>query len=112
MEKNNNYDIGIDVTEINRFENVSKYFIERILTLNELHQYLKLNSNIEKKKFLASRWAAKEAVYKICANQISHFINIEFYYNDNGKLICKTFPNVKVSISYFDKFVCAIALFL
>lgn len=113
MVKNNNYDIGIDATNIKRFEKVSQHFIKRILTNNEYQDYLLIENQQQKLKFLASRWSLKEAVFKVVGNteKAQHFINIEFYSDDNNKVFCKTYPNIKVSLTYVDNIVCSIALY-
>ncbi|MDE5841579.1 MAG: 4'-phosphopantetheinyl transferase superfamily protein, partial [Malacoplasma sp.] len=59
----NNYAIGIDVTSILKFQNKNEKFAKRILTKNEYLNYLKIDDYL-KSKFLAVRWALKEATYK------------------------------------------------
>ena len=55
--------IGVDLTKIDRFNEVSKHFIERIYSDNEMKEYYML---LEEKQatYLASRWAVKEALFK------------------------------------------------
>lgn len=114
MKKVNNhyYDIGIDVTEFDRFKQLSDRFIRRFLTENEYSEFLKTD-NIGKTKFLASRWALKEAVFKATSkkNPIP-FTKIEFKKNNDGFVECTTFENVKVSLSYTKNYVYAIALWI
>lgn len=52
--------LGIDIVPISRME-VSEYFIEKILSTNELKIFEK---RVNKKEFLAGRFAAKEAFMK------------------------------------------------
>ncbi|BAC43825.1 holo-acyl carrier protein synthase [Malacoplasma penetrans HF-2] len=107
-----NFNIGIDVTKIDYFVNKSDKFIKRLLTDNEYNQYLKIDNNL-KPRFLASRWALKEATFK-AINEFHKifFINIEFIKNDNNSYTCTTFKNVKVSISYDGNQVFATAIYL
>lgn len=106
-----NFSIGIDVTNIDYFINKSDRFIKRLLTKNEYNQYLKIDNNL-KARFLASRWALKEATFK-AVNEFHKifFINIEFIKNENT-YICTTFENVRVSISYDGNQVFATAMYL
>lgn len=104
------FEIGIDITTIDRFKNVSDYFIKRILTNNEYLEYLESNN---KNNFLASRWSLKEAVYKSISQYINiPFYKIEFQKNLNGKVFCTNIKNVNVSVTYFENKVCAISIFL
>ncbi|MDE5949708.1 MAG: 4'-phosphopantetheinyl transferase superfamily protein [Malacoplasma sp.] len=107
----NNYAIGIDVTNVQRFIDKKEIFAKRILTKNEYLDYLKTEDYL-KPKFLAVRWALKEATYKAISkfNNI-FFTNIEFI-KMNRHYKCMTFKNVEVSVSYNENLVYAIALFL
>lgn len=66
--------IGIDMTRISRFNNKLKKvkFIERILHPEEIIEFKKTQFP---SKFLASRWAIKEALFK-CNNDFYHFDKI------------------------------------
>lgn len=115
MEKINkkllsNFGVGIDVTKISYFKNKSEHFIKRILTKNEFLEYLNID-DLNKPKFLASRWALKEATYKALNLKDIFFINLEFLKQKNGSIICTSFNDVKVSISYCEDKVYAIAIF-
>lgn len=112
MKKINNYfyDIGIDVTEISRFQKLSESFIKRFLTQNEYEDYMDVEESL-KPKFLASRWALKEAVYKATSKwRPTPFVGIEFKKNPKGYIECTNFNNIKVSLSYSKDKVYAIAL--
>lgn len=112
MKKINNYfyDIGIDVAELNRFENLSEKFIKRFLTTNEYADFLKVEEK-NKTKFLASRWALKEAVFKATSKwKPIPFIHLEFRKHPDGYIQCTTFNNIKVSLTYSKDKVFAIAL--
>ncbi len=113
MERINNklyYDIGIDVTELKRFQNLSENFIKRFLTTKEYTEYLKLDDSI-KTKFLASRWVLKEAVFKaISKYKPIPFVQIEFEKDEKGFVKCTNIPNVKISLSYCSEKVYGIAM--
>ncbi|WGI36440.1 4'-phosphopantetheinyl transferase superfamily protein [Mesomycoplasma lagogenitalium] len=53
--------IGIDITYISRFKNKSRDFAKKILSDSEMIEYDQID---EKDKFLATRWAIKEAIFK------------------------------------------------
>lgn len=109
--KDKEFGVGIDVTNINFFNNKTSAFVKRILTTNEYQEYLKIDINY-RNKFLASRWALKEAAFK-AINEFHNifFTQIEFIKNINGSYTCLTFKNLKVSISYNEDLVYAIAIY-
>jgi holo-[acyl-carrier protein] synthase len=83
--------IGIDITTISRFKNKNKKFLKRVLHSNELKEYLNLE---EKNKYLAIRWAIKEALFKIDKN-LFDFSKIEII--KKNKIY--TFKNYFISTS-------------
>lgn len=66
--------MGIDITRISRFDNKIKkeMFIKRLLHPLEIEQFKTENNPA---KFLATRWAIKEALYK-SDNNLFHFAKI------------------------------------
>lgn len=81
--------IGVDIIEISRFEHIQTRFGERfsnrILTTNELLQYESRGQDV---RFLASRFAAKEAVSKALGTGIAKgitFQSIEIINDTYGK---------------------------
>ncbi len=66
--------IGVDITSIARFKNkINNFnFIKRILHPNEIEEF---KHAIDQPKFLATRWAIKEALYK-CNNKLFRFDRI------------------------------------
>jgi len=94
--------IGIDLTKINRFENKSNRFIEKILHKNEI-DLLKNENN--KAKFLAIRWSIKEALFKI-DNSLFSFNKIEIKKDNFGRY---KFRNYYISTTNEDGFIIAIA---
>ncbi|MDE7099903.1 MAG: 4'-phosphopantetheinyl transferase superfamily protein [Malacoplasma sp.] len=107
----NNYAVGIDVTNIQKFVNKKEIFAKRILTKNEYLDYLKTDDYL-KPKFLAVRWALKEAAYKAISKfKNIFFTNIEFI-RTNNYYKCITFDEIEVSVSYNENLVYAIAIFL
>ncbi len=65
---------GIDLTKISRFENVNETFLKKVLSPEELIEYEEVQN---KAKYVAGRWAIKEALFK-ADNSLStfHKINI------------------------------------
>ncbi|KIL48578.1 holo-ACP synthase [Jeotgalibacillus campisalis] len=86
--------IGLDLIELNRVRSVVRRqpkLAGRILTQNELHQYLAFSEE-RKIEFLAGRFAAKEAYAKALGTGIgSHlsFQDIEIVKDSNGKPFIK-----------------------
>lgn len=78
--------VTIDLTNINRFENKDIKFINKILHPNEIKEYQSVEN---KPKFLAIRWAIKEALFKnnnkysefnkICINKINNKYEFQDY---------------------------------
>ncbi|QBF34388.1 4-phosphopantetheinyl transferase family protein [Mycoplasmopsis phocirhinis] len=72
--------IGVDITSVRRFNNLSNGFIERYCHPNEL-KIIEKSKN--KAKDLASIWAIKEALYK-ANNNLIEFSKIELIHSENG----------------------------
>lgn len=79
--------IGVDITNILRFENKSDNYARRFLSEQEFKNYLK---STKKAFFLAQHWAVKEAIYK-CDNRYVCFSKINISKTKEGKLIFKDF---------------------
>lgn len=105
------YEIGIDLVENKRFINYPINNVKRILTNNEYNEYLKIDSKYQS-LYLASRWSAKEAIYKAVNNVINiNLINIEILYGNNKKPYCTNIKNISLSVSHTENNTIAIALF-
>lgn len=92
--------IGIDLTRISRFENVSEDLINRILSPSELNNF---NHNPDKAKFLATHWAVKEALFK-SDNKYSNFNEITIAKINNRWV----FEDYEISTSDEGDFIIAI----
>lgn len=94
--------IGVDLVKISRFKDVNQHFIERILTKEEKLEYEKREDKI---KYLASRFAAKEAYFK--ATQDIHYLNVSVLNNENGAPYILNKKNIHLSLSDEDEYVIA-----
>lgn len=94
--------IGVDIVKISRFSNASTHFIDRILTQKEKEEYSKREDKV---KYLASRFAAKEAYFK--ASQDIHYLSISILNKDNGAPYILDKENVHISLSDEDEYVVA-----
>jgi len=94
--------IGVDIVKISRFENVSEHFIDRILTLEEKNEFHKREDKI---KYLASRFAAKEAYFK--ASQDVHYLSVSVLNDEKGAPYILNKKNIHLSISDEDEYVIA-----
>ena len=92
--------IGIDITNISRFKEVSESFIKRVLHENEVKLY---ETSGNKPRFLAKRWSIKEALFK-ADNSFKEFSNIELI--DNGRIT--SFKGFDISTSTEDDYYIAI----
>lgn len=89
--------IGVDLTKISRFENKDEKFAKKILSNEEYKEWEKQKSS----KFLATRWAIKEAIYK-ADNNFYEFKKIDIL---NGKFY--SHKNFNISVSNEDDYIIA-----
>lgn len=75
--------IGVDIAKISRFENKSNHFIQRILSKKELEVYSSLNEE-NKIVYLASRFSAKEALFKALKTEDFDFSEISVLNEKSG----------------------------
>ena len=88
--------IGIDIENIERFENLSQHLIERVYTKNEI-EYCSSRTNPH--IHFAGMWCAKEAVVK-ALNDLSLAVSeIEILHKSNGAPYINITPKLK---EYFD----------
>ncbi len=100
---------GVDIVNLNRAEFNNEKLLKRFLTSNEYKEYLLINNVRLKKEFIASRWAAKEAIIKALDRRLlMHHIEI---YNNRDQPCCN-FQNylISLSISHETNYVVATAL--
>ncbi len=96
--------IGVDITKISRFNNVSDAFISRFLSEKELESYKKLDEKL-KPSFLAVRWAIKEAMFKAdnsyySFNKINLFKENGRYVTDDNNFYISTSTEDDILIAY------------
>lgn len=102
--------IGIDLALINRFENKDD-LAKKILTDEEYEEYL---SSPNKKEFLATRFASKEAFLK--ANKVGlfqiPFKDICIRHDSNGcpHIIYQNKEDFEISISHEGEYVISIVM--
>lgn len=106
--------IGCDILAIKRIENIidkTPSFIKHVFSSNEQIEYHKRNNNIY---YLASRFAAKEAIIKALSKYDHKLNNIEILNDINGKpyvIIDKQKQNnIHISLSYEKEYVIAYAV--
>ncbi|MFV0499223.1 MAG: holo-ACP synthase [Bacilli bacterium] len=100
--------IGVDTELISRFsmEKIHLY-ANKFLSKDELDYYNKL-SDSKKQKFIASRFSAKEAIFKALGTGIDKikFSEITIIPNNRGKpIVYFDGYNIELSISYNDLYV-------
>ena len=105
--------IGVDIEEVDRFDNLDQVFINKIFTKKEIEYCI---SKKKPSQHFAVRFAAKEAVIKAFSSiQINlEFNQIEIINDKNGAPIVnlKMFQNhdIKISLSHSDKYAIAFVL--
>ena len=109
--------IGIDIVEFEEIEErLTDKFIHRILSAQELERFYKIKKTNDRIRFLAGRFAAKEAytkVYKRFDTPLN-FTDVSIINDQFGAPYLKSTyrPNDKVliSISHSRKYVVAVAV--
>ena len=94
--------IGVDIARISRFREIEKRYgmrlLQRVLSKEEIVEY-KTRPKAVRATFLASRWAAKEALYK-CLTHPFRFNQVEVIRSEDGVPAFKNHSNVLLSISH------------
>lgn len=75
-------EIGVDIEQNERFKSVSKHFLERVYTKNELSYASRFKNSHE---HLCAIWCVKEATVKAFSNLKIPFLNIEVAATSDGK---------------------------
>lgn len=98
--------IGTDIIQNSR---VSAKIAKRVLTKSEFSIYETKHPDL-KNEYLASRFAAKEAIVK--ATNKKYTINqIEILNDDSGKPYCSNIEGVELSISHENEYSVAFAIY-
>jgi holo-[acyl-carrier protein] synthase len=95
--------IGCDIVKISRFKNNLDKLTNRILTPLEKKEY---NNADNKLNYIAGRWAAKEALFKL-TNSSENFSILNY---ESGAPYVVNYPNLCVSISHEREFCIAVAI--
>lgn len=88
--------VGVDLVSIKRVNKIGKP--DKILTNNEYDVWLSHKNENYKMRYLAMRWAAKEAVFKALPklNLLTNAIKyIETIHDHNGKPYIQILPQIK-----------------
>lgn len=94
--------IGCDIAKIDRFANKSSRFINKVLTAKELVEF---ETKTNKAKYLASRWSAKESIFKATGIRNATVLN-----DENGRPYILNQPNLHVTISHDGDYVFTVAI--
>ena len=104
--------IGCDILKIDKVKHLLKTtpaFLTKCFSKRELEEYHKRNDIA----YLASRFAAKEAIFKTLSQYNHDFNTIEILNDNNGKpyvvIQNELKPQILVSISYEEDYVIACA---
>jgi holo-[acyl-carrier protein] synthase len=95
--------IGIDIVKINRFKKNINLWSKKILTESEKAELNKSKNHLQ---YIASRWAAKEAIFKL-TNSSKKFSILN---HANGSPYVFEHPNLYVSISHEREYCIAVAI--
>ncbi len=92
--------IGVDIVEIARMKPHDDHFVNMILSDQEKKMFANLTSITNKKQFLASRWASKEALFK--ATNLKKPFNTITIKDNYCKPTCLDYAPWEVLISISD----------
>ena len=95
--------IGIDIVKINRFKKNINLWSKKILTESEKAELKKSKNHLQ---YIASRWAAKEAIFKL-TNSSEKFSILNHV---NGSPYVYDHPNLCISISHEHEYCMAVAI--
>lgn len=105
--------IGCDILNLKHFEEIFKSFpklLNKVFSPKEIIEYQNRNHDI---KYLASRFALKEAIFKALKEYHFDFNTIEILNDEFGapyvNFLEKAKYNVNVSLSYEQEYIIAIA---
>ena len=76
--------IGVDIVRIDRFNQVSQHFLERVFSQEEIEEYKNRDESM-KASYLASRFAAKEAYVKASGKTEIDFSKISILNDLSGR---------------------------
>ncbi|WOO86984.1 holo-ACP synthase [Mollicutes bacterium LVI A0039] len=98
--------VGTDIVQNNR---VKAQIAKRVLTDNEYRLYLEKHVDLQN-EFLASRFAAKEAIVKATNKQYT-INDIEILNEPDGKPYCANIEGIELSISHEQDYSVAFAIY-
>ncbi len=99
-------EIGVDIVDHSR---VNLKIAKKILTKKELEQFNKIQNTNSKIEYLASRFAAKEAIIK-ATNKKYSFLDIEVLRTKDKPIV--NIENLKLSISHEKNYSVAFCIYL
>ncbi len=106
--------IGVDIVFNSRFaEFVDDYKkLSRILSVEELEYYSTIKNEKRKLEYIASRFAAKEALFK--AGITENFNSISILNDETGKpvVICNSLKPIDISISHETEYSIAFVIII
>lgn len=108
--------IGCDIVSIKRLTNTlnnTNSFLKRVYSKSEIEEYHKRNDDIH---YLATRFAAKEAIVKALTKYNQDLNTIEILNDISGKpyviINNKIMDNIKISLSYEEDYAIAYVVLL
>ena len=99
--------IGIDLIKLDRVQ-LKESFINMVLTSFEREELDRRTSDKKKIEYLAGRFAAKEAIFKV--TQDKGYLSYSVLHDDNGCPYVAEHPELSVSISHDGDYAVAIVL--
>lgn len=103
--------IGVDIVDLDRLDIENKYFVEKILSINEYKVFSSMNSKQRRTEYLGGRFAAKEAYMK--AKQLGigaiNFHDIEILNHEDGSPYLND-EKAQISISHEKKYAIAFVI--
>ena len=99
--------IGIDIEEHSRFDLSNNKLINKILSNDEFRIFSLFGSEKRKIEYLCSRWAAKEAIFKLNKFDSKNYHDYSILNDDFGKPEVYVYGKkiqIDISISHSDNY--------
>ncbi|QBQ07922.1 holo-[acyl-carrier-protein] synthase [Spiroplasma gladiatoris] len=101
--------IGTDIVQVSRIS-LETSFLKKVLHQDEFNLLNDIIDLDSKKQFVAGRWAAKEAIFKVLNKNVA-FNTISIGYIKNKPVILNNDLNtIEISISHEKEYAIAVAL--
>lgn len=102
-------EIGMDLTLLSRFRGKDETFARRFLSPAELALWRETAAGPARERFLAVRWACKEAIFKATGDP--RYTGFSVLHDERGKPYVEGRPDLKVTVTHDGDYVAVTVLY-